>query len=170
MEIRRAAAVCFQLLFYVLIKGFCLVEGLVVGKNGVGMFRRQLFPVVRRPGLKDNWSPLRRAANIQRTGDLEEVTVVIERMQFGRVKKLTALFVADKRVAFPGIPQPFHHVEILIGNAIAQRVFGVFFAGKVLRRPFQRRGHHVPARAAVTEVIEAGKLARRGKGLAVGGG
>jgi hypothetical protein len=57
-----------------------------MGKNGVGMFRRQLFPVVRRPGLKDNRSPLRRAANIQRTGDLEEITVVIERMQFAGSK------------------------------------------------------------------------------------
>ncbi len=54
-----------------------------MGENGVGMFRRQLFTVVRRARLKDNRSPLRRATNIQRPGDLEEITVVIQGMQFG---------------------------------------------------------------------------------------
>ena len=103
-----------------------------MGKNGVGMFRRQLFPVVRRACLKDNRPPLWRSPNIKRTGDLEEITAVVQGMQFCRVKKLTALFIAHKGVAFPGIPQPFHHVEILIRNAIAQRVLGVFFAREVL--------------------------------------
>ncbi len=142
----------------------------MVGENGVGMFRRQFFPVLRRAGLKDNRTSLRGTANIQRSGDLEEITMVIQGVQFCRVKELTALFVAHKGISFPGVPQPFHHVEILVGNPVAQRMFRVFFTGEVLRRTFQRRGHHVPARAAIAQMVEAGELAGRGKGLAVGGG
>ena len=105
----------------------------MVGKNGVGMFCRQFFPVIRRTGLKDNRTSLRRATNIERPGDLEEIPVMIQGVQFSRVKKLTALFITDKGILFPGVPKSFHHVQILIGNAIAQRMFRVFFAGKVLR-------------------------------------
>jgi hypothetical protein len=43
-----------------------------MGKNGIGMAGRQLFAVIGGPGLKNNRSPLRRAGNIQRAGNLEK--------------------------------------------------------------------------------------------------
>ncbi|MNS68648.1 hypothetical protein D3C72_1019320 [compost metagenome] len=49
-------------------------------KYGVGMFCRQFFAVFRGPRLKHNRAALRCAANIQRPGDLEEITVVIQRV------------------------------------------------------------------------------------------
>jgi hypothetical protein len=45
------------LLLHVAVKSFCLVERIVMGKNGVGMFRRQSFTVIRRARLKDNRTP-----------------------------------------------------------------------------------------------------------------
>jgi hypothetical protein len=140
-----------------------------MGKNGVGMFRRQFFAVIRRAGLKDNRSSLWRATNIQRPGDLEEITVVIQGMQLLPDQRTARLFVAHK-----GIPSQESHslsprpdIHRQCGSAARARVF---FAGESSSPTFQRRGHHVPARAAVAQMIEAGKLARHGKGLAVGGG
>ena len=123
----------FQLLFNIAVKSLGFFPRVMVGKDGVSVFCRQLFTVVGRASLKDNRTSLRRAANIQRAGNLEEITVVIKSMQFRRIKELSALFIADKGIPFPGIPQPLHHVEILIGNAVAQRMLRVFFAGEVLR-------------------------------------
>ncbi|SAB34956.1 Uncharacterised protein [Enterobacter ludwigii] len=110
----------------------------MMGKNGVSMFRGQFFSVIRCTCLKNNRASLRRAANIERTGHLEEIAVVIKRMQFCRVKELPALFVAHKGISLPGIPESFHHVEVFIRYPVAQRMFRVFLAREVFRRPLQR--------------------------------
>lgn len=123
----------FQLLFNIAVKSLGFFQRVMVGKNRVSMFCRQLFTVVGRTSLKDNRTSLRGAANIKRARNPEEITVVIQSMQFRRIKELSAHFIADKGIPFPGVPQPFHHVEILIGNAVAQRMLRVFFAGEVLR-------------------------------------
>ncbi len=96
--------------------------------------------------------------------------MVVDGVQLARLEKLAARLIAHEGVLFPRIPQPFHHGEIFIGDAVAQRMFRMLLAGKVFRRAFQGRGHHVPARAAAAQMIEAGELARGNKGLAVGGG
>ena len=170
VQIRGTTTVVFQLLLHIAVERLCFFESFMVGEDRIGMLRSQLFTVVRCARLEHNRTSLRRATNIEWPGNLEEITPVIQGMQFGGVKKLTTLFVAHKGIAFPRVPQPFHHIEILIRNAVAQRVLGVFFTREVPGRPFQRRGHDVPARAAVAEMIQAGKLARHGKRFAVGGG
>ena len=76
----------FQLLFNIAVKSLGFFPRVMVGKDGVSMFCRQLFTVVGRASLKDNRTSLRRAANIQRAGNLEEITVVIQSMQFRRIK------------------------------------------------------------------------------------
>lgn len=104
MQIRCASAVYFELLFHVVIKGFSLFQRVVVGKNGIRMFRRQLFTVVRCPRLKNNRATLRGAANIQRPGDLKKIPLMVKGVQFFRIKELAALFIAHKGIVFPGIP------------------------------------------------------------------
>lgn len=94
----------FQLLFNIAVKSLGFFPRVMVGKDGVSVFCRQLFTVVGRASLKDNRTSLRRAANIQRAGNLEEITVVIQSMQFRRIKELSALFIADK-----GIPSQESH-------------------------------------------------------------
>ena len=91
-------------------------------------------------------------------------------MQLVGGEEFSALFVAHKGIAFPRIPQPFHHLQIFAGNAVTLVVFWMGAAREVFRRTFQRRRHHVPADATAAQMIEAGELARHGKRLAVGGG
>lgn len=170
MQLVFAPPLFHQLLLNVAVKRLCLRQRVLVGEDGIRVAGGQFLAVIRCAGLEDNRPALWRAADVQRPGDREEFTLMVQRMQFLRVEEAAAGLVADKRVVFPGVPQSFHHLQKFIGDAVAQGVFRVLGAREVFCRPFQRRGHHVPAGAAVAQMVEAGELPRGGKRLAVRGG
>jgi len=64
MQVTRASAITFQLLFYVSIKSLCFFESIVMGKYGVGMFSSQFFSVIGCTGLEYNGPPLGCPTNI----------------------------------------------------------------------------------------------------------
>ena len=134
------------------------------------MLGRQPFAVFGGAGLEQDRAPLWRAADVQRPLYREEFPLVIESVQFAGAEEFAAGLITHEGVVFPGIPQPFGNVEKLAGDAVTQAVLRVFFAREIFGRAFQRRGHHVPAGAAVAQVIEAGELAGDGERIAVGGG
>jgi hypothetical protein len=59
-------------MLHIAIKRLRFRQRRLMGKNGIGMAGRQLFAVIGGPGLKNNRSPLRRAGNIERAGNLEK--------------------------------------------------------------------------------------------------
>ncbi|VTN05456.1 Uncharacterised protein [Raoultella ornithinolytica] len=75
-----------------------------MGKNGIGMAGRQLFTVIGGPGLKNNRSPLRRTGNIERAGNLEKITAMVEGMQLIFIEELSGSFITDEGILLPGIP------------------------------------------------------------------
>ena len=56
---------------------------------------------------------------------------MIKRVQLIFIKELAALFITNKRVLLPGVPQAFDNLQIFIGNTVAQRMIGMLGAGEV---------------------------------------
>ena len=58
---------------------------------------------------------------------------MIKRVQLIFIKELAALFIPNKRILLPGVPQAFDNPQIFIGNAVAQSMIGMLGAGEVFR-------------------------------------
>ena len=56
---------------------------------------------------------------------------MIKRVQLVFIKELAALFITNKCVLLPGVPQAFDNLQIFIGNTVAQRMIGMLGAGEV---------------------------------------
>ncbi len=140
-----------------------------MGEHRIGILAGQRDAIVRGTGLEDHRLPLRRALDVQRAFHLEELPLVVQATEFLRCEEGAAVALAHEGIVIPRIPQALHHVQVLIGNLVTQRVFRVR-AAVVAARAFQWRGHHVPAGAATTEQIQRGELTGDGERIAVGRG
>jgi len=68
-------------------------------EHGVGIFAGERYSGVRRAGLENHRLALRRASYIQRTGDFEKASLMVEPMQLVRIEETSRHAVAHKGVA-----------------------------------------------------------------------
>ena len=61
------------------------------------------------------------------------LSVVIERMQFSRMKKQPARFVSDEGVVVPAVPEAGHNLRKLSCTFVSFSVLKVSIASKILR-------------------------------------
>ena len=124
-------------------------------KHALGVPGGKLLPAARRPGLIEHRRALRRRFAEVDPRHGEEVTLMIDRMNFLRIAEDPALAIAQHRAIFPApFQQLINHVEILIGVVIARIVIGLRLMANVARPAFQIRGDDVPAHPALGQMIE----------------
>ena len=145
-----AAAMRDRAVLDLLVEGLRLLDRPAIGEDRVGMFAGESDAGIGGARLENHRLALLRAADIQRPFDAEEAALVVEPVQLGLVDKDAGLAVADEGVVVPGIPQALDGIEIFVGDLVAQLVLGML-AAVVAARPFERRGHGIPAGAAAAD-------------------
>ncbi len=103
-HILGAAAELRQLLLDGRIRGLRFLEILHDREHHVGGARGEQQPGLRAAGLQEDRPSLRCAPDIQRSLDLEERAVMVERMDLGGVDIEPGRPVRDQRVVVPAIP------------------------------------------------------------------
>ncbi|MCY1216913.1 hypothetical protein D9M72_288030 [compost metagenome] len=146
------------------------LERLRRGEHRLGMPCGQLAPVAGAAGLEQHRMALRRPRQVQRALHVEEGAMVRHRLQPGGIDKAPVVLVADQGIVFPAVPQRLDEIRELVGTRIALSVVRRRGAAEVACRAGIRRGHHVPARAAATDMVQRGKAPRDVIGLVVAGG
>ncbi len=123
-------------------------------EDGVGALGGEALAILRGAGLEDHRLALGRALDVERPLHLEELALVVERVQLVRIDEDAALLVGDVGVVLPGVPEPLHHVQVLARQPIAHVVGQVVGAAEVGRAALQPGGHHVPPGAPAGDVIQ----------------
>ena len=88
--------------------------------------------------------PLGWACHVERSAHREELSLVVEDVQLGRVEIAAACLVAKESVVFPAVPQALDHVMELLGAAVAFGMVDVRLAAEVPGFVGNHRGHQVP--------------------------
>ncbi len=117
----------------------------------------RLRPSLLIPCLEQHWLSLLRARERQRTRDREEFALVVQRVLFRLVQEDPGLLVAWESVVLVAVPQPADHLHELMSATVAHGVVEVLLAAVVAGCAFEARGHHVPARAALGDVVQRGE-------------
>ncbi len=96
-----------------------LVLGLVLRIDQVGNAGAQILPGTRGAGLRDHGIALNGPRDVQRTLHLQDLALVVQRVQLGRIEVASVLLVADERVVLPAVPKAKDDVDELLRPAIA---------------------------------------------------
>ena len=80
--------------------------------------------------------------------------LVVEKMQLVGIEIDARGLVIDHRVVFPRIPQAKHDLRKLARADIAVGMGGVGFLAEVLGLSIGQRGHEIPSRAAVADLVQ----------------
>ena len=112
---------------------------------------------------------LLRARHRERPARLEELPVVIEPLDLGRIGKPAALLVDEQRAVFPGIPVAEHDFHEFIGAVVAQIMLEMRVLAHVVGFAVVDRGDHVPGGAAAGHQVEGGEAARDVERFVIGG-
>ena len=140
------------------------------GEQHLGGARRKLAAGVGLAGLHDHRLALRRARHHQRPAHREVLALVMQHVHLGRVEEQARRLVQDEGVVLPGVPQPLRHLDELGGAAVAVGMRGMLVVAEVERLRRRRRGHHVPADAALAHLVERGEHPRHMERIEIGGG
>jgi hypothetical protein len=100
------------------------LDGRRVGKHRVGILAREANTGIGRTGLENHRLALRRAADVQRPGHLEETPLVVQRVQLVLVEELAGFTVTRQGVVVPAVPQALGDLQVFVGNFITQAVPG----------------------------------------------
>ena len=139
------------------------------GEHDLRRARSQLQSGVGRAGLDDHRLALRRARDVERAVDLEELAFVMDGMLGLGLEVEAAAAVAHEGVVVPRIPQLVHHVDELAGLLVALGVGRQHGMAEVARGVVVGRGDDVPGRASGGDVVERGELARHVVGFGEAG-
>lgn len=90
-------------------------------------------------------------------------------VQLRRIEEHAGLLVPYERVVLEAFPEFADNVDMLGGAAISVGMRKLRVAIEVLRRQVARRGHDIPAGAALRDQVQRGELAGSRIGLFVGG-
>ncbi len=101
--------------------------------------------------------------------ELEELSLVIEPLDLGRIGEAAALLVDDQRAVFPGVPVAEHDLHEFVGAVVAQVMLEMLGAAHIVRFAVIDRGDDVPGGAAMGHEIEGGEAARHIERLEIGG-
>ena len=71
-------------------------------------------------GLDNDGMALLRARHRERSARLEELPLVVETLDLGRIGKAAAFLVYQERAVFPGIPVAEHHFHEFVGAVVTQ--------------------------------------------------
>ena len=105
--------------------------------------------------------PLRRAIELERTGNLEEAPVVVDRMNFRGVVVSARSLIGEQGPVIPAVPQRPDHIDIFGGAGIAIGVIALMVEPEVPRLAVRPRRHAVPSRAATAQMVDRRELARQ---------
>ena len=140
------------------------------GEHHLGRFAGQLTTGVGLASLHDDRPALHRPGDVQRPAGGKVFALVIEHMQFGRIRVNAAVDIADEGVVGPAVPQAGHHVVELARPAVAFVVFEVLLEAEVQGLVGVGGGDDVPGRAPAAQVIQRREQPRHVVGRVVGGG
>ena len=134
-------------------------QRLLGGEHRLGVTGGELPAVRRRTRLDQQRAALRRARDIERTADPEELALVVDRVNAAVVGVDARRLVADLRAVLPAVPEPDGHVDELRRPPVALPVSRIVVEPEVLRGVPPGRGHDVPAGPAAADVVQRGEPA-----------
>ena len=143
---------------------------LLLGVDQVGDAGPQILPGAGGAGLRDDGVALDGACHVQRALHLQQLAVVVQRVQLGRVEVAAPLLVADECVVLPAIPKAEHDIHELFSPAVAAPVLHMRVQAEIERLLLAPGRHHVPGHPALRHVVQRGELAGHVVRLVVGGG
>ena len=124
-------------------------------EHAFGMFGGKLLAATRCAGLIQHGRALRRRFAKVNARHLEVFADVLDFVDFARIAEDPALAIAQDCTLLPtAFPEFVANLQVLFGEVVASVVFRLVFLPEVLRTAFQVRGHDVPTRAALGQVIE----------------
>ncbi len=124
------------------------------GKDVVGKVRRGLDAARRAAGLDQHRATLRRRHGTERSPHLEELTGVVDRMDFFGVADHPGLAVPDERVRLDAVPQRLADVDELLHPVITRIVLHQFVEAVIGGIGAARRGDDVEGHAPPGHDIE----------------
>ena len=130
------------------------------GEHRLGVARGKAAAGVGRAGLHQHRPALRAARHVERPSHLVEVAAVVDRPDTVRLGVKPAGPVVGNRVRRPAVPQLIHHRHKFLAAGVPIGMADLANPAVIFRRASQPRGHDVPCRAAVADVIDRGKLPR----------
>lgn len=111
---------------------------------------------------------LNRARHVQRAADSEIFADVPNAMDTRRIRELSRLLVNDDRIILPTVSEGFGRIQKLGGTFISSCMFDIAILSKIECFLVHSRGHHIPVRTPVAEIVERGKRSRQIVRLTVG--
>ena len=93
---------------------------------------------------------------------------MVQDVEFLRIKKHALLHVADEGIVRPTVPQARDHLVELARARVTVGMRQMGFPIEVECLVRIRRGHQVPPRTTIAQVIQRGEFARHVVGIVVG--
>ena len=124
------------------------------GEHRLGVARGEVLAVLRRPGLHDERSRLRRARRRERAVHGEVRPRVRRGVDLRRVRPHAGVLVREHGVVLPRVPELERDVEELRRALVADRVGGLVVEAEVARDVRACRRHDVPPRPAAGDVVD----------------
>ncbi len=156
---RRVAAVLGHARLQPVGEALGIGGGRVGGEHHFRRAGRQFLPRVAGAGGDDHRVPLRRPGDVQRAVQLEMAAVVADGVLRRRVEIQPGPAVQPERAVVPRVPEVAHDVHELAGPLVALGMGGELGVAEIARGVVVGRGHDVPCRPALAEVVERGELA-----------
>ena len=168
LDLVRVAPVAGQPALHIAVEGLGVGQVLLGGEHHLGGAGGELAAGLGLAGLHDHRVALGRPRHVEGAFHREMLALVARRMHLVRVEELAARLVADEGLVLPAVPQRGDGVDELVGALVAFGRRALPVEAEVARGGVAGRGHQVPARAALAQVVEGGELAGEGVGLFVG--
>ena len=128
----------------------------------------QLLAVVRGAGLNHDRAALRRSRDIERPAYTEKLPLVIEDMEFVRIKKASGCLVANECIVLPGVPKSANDVGEFFRSSVAVAQPHMRVTAKILGLERLHGGNEIPSGPATADHVESRKPARDVIRLVVG--
>ena len=116
------------------------------GENHLAPSPGKALAAAGRAGLDDDGMALRRTRHGERPARLEELALVVEPLDLGRIGEAAALLVHDQRAVFPGVPMAEHDFHEFVGAVVAVVMFEMGVLAHVVGLAVIERGDDVPGR------------------------
>lgn len=132
------------------IVGLRALDRRLAGEDDIGIARAELTRTIRRTGMQDHRMALGRAPDVERSGDVEIASLVVQRR--GRI----------------AVPKSPHHSDEFIRPIVAPLGVPMGLAREIAGGDFIRAGHQIPRRPALAQVIQRRQHARKIIGIVIG--
>lgn len=133
----------------------------MAGEDHLGVTGGEGTAGLRGARLEDHRPALRRPGGPDGTLDVEVPAVVVGDANAADIVEDARGTVLDDGLLTPAVPQLGHHVDRLLGDAVALVVVDHTAGAEVVRGGLGEAGHEIPAGPAPAEVVQRKQLSRQ---------